>query len=353
MDQVKKYLFWIVIAAVLVIAGGAYMLIVPGIQEQAANLHKSNEQNRSKVHELAKNPKQIMNSTYVSAAEGYAKHLGAEKTQIIDLLKDKKLVLDDKFKKAPEDIQIQFDQWLKDTRQGILDMAAKGGLRLPADFASKHMFEGKKTEDAADREARINRLALIHELVRILSSTKADGTRTGFDPEMSKAESVEHPQVGAESLDLLDILADKDFAARVNTAARKAWDLGKAGAVYHDDTGAKPYKSTGIEMRFTAPFSAIPAILQALEGSGVYYGVVCKIDTQRTASAYPGQEELARLSVPRKDQPEGARLHPYYQESALQVLVLMELVTFDAEGAKAALAPPAPPAASKTPPKKK
>ncbi|MBI3829699.1 MAG: hypothetical protein HY291_09295 [Planctomycetes bacterium] len=352
MDQVRKYLFWIVIAAVLVIAGGVYLVVVPGIQDQAKTLGSSNEQNRNKVHELAKNPKLIMNGNYVGAAESFAKHLGAERTQINDLFKDKKLVLDEKFKKAPEDREIQFDQWLKDTRQEILDMASKGGLRLPGDFSTKLMFEGKKTEDAVDREARINRLAFLYELVRILSSTKAEGTRAGFDPDMGKTETADHVKIGVESLDLLDILADKDFTARMSAASHKAWDLAKSGALFHDDTGSKPCKSTGVELRFTAPFALIPSVLQALEGSSVYYGVICKLDTQRTAAAYPGQEDLARLSVPHKDLPESARLHPYYQESPLQVLVLMELVSYDADGAKAAFAPPAPAAASKTPPKK-
>ncbi|MCW8133803.1 MAG: hypothetical protein KIS92_25880 [Planctomycetota bacterium] len=346
MDAVKRYVFWIVLAVVLVIAAGGYLLVVPSLGEQADGLRANNETKRAKVAQLAKDHKSIQNNAYVVAANNYQRQLEAEKNQILDSLKDKKLVLGERFKKAPSDIQIQFDQWLKDTRQEILDKAAKNNLRLPADFATQQMFEGRKTEDENDRLFRIERLALIDELVRILSETKGDVSQTSFEPDLTKPDSTERALQGVMSLDKIEILGEKDYAARTSAYARKAWDLGKAASLYKDPSGPSPVKTAGLELRFTAPFSVVAPVLQALENTNVFYGVIRKIDTQRASCAYPGVEDLAGLGVPKKDG-NSAKVHPYFQEPPLQVLVLLELNSFDAEGAKAAFAPPAAPPAKK------
>lgn len=345
MEAVKRYLFWIVLGVALLLAAGGYLLIVPGIQGETHALQGSNDSKRTEIANLAKNPKDIKNQAYVQAADNYAKYLTSEKTQLTDLLKDRKIVLEGRFKEVPEDLQIQFDQWLKDTRQAILDLAAKGGLRLPADLGVQRMFEGKKTEDAADRERRIKQLALIHELVRILAETKSEVIRVGFEPDMKKQDEVsQRLPAGASSLDGLDVLNEKEFAAKANSAARKAWELVRAGSTFKEDNAPKPYKSTGVELRFTAPFSSIPKLLQALENSNVYYGIVHKVDTQRTSAAYP--EDPAKGLPPRKDEAVPAN-NTFFQEAPLQVLVLLELIAYDPVGAATAAAPPPAPAPAK------
>lgn len=345
MEAVKRYLFWIVLGVVLLLAAGGYLLIVPGIQGETLALQGSNDSKRSEISALAKNPREIKNQAYVQAADNYAKHLTSEKNQLTDLLKDRKVVLEGRFKEVPEDLQIQFDQWLKDTRQAILDLAAKGGLRLPSDLGVQRMFEGKKTEDAADRERRIVQLALIHELVRILAETKSDVTRVSFEPDMKKQDEItQRLPAGASALDGLDVLNEKDFAAKMNGSTRKAWELVRAGPNFKEDNAPRPYKSTGVELRFTAPFSAVPKLLQALENSNAYYGIIHKVDTQRTAGAYP--EDPAKGLPPRKDEAVPAN-NTYFQEAPLQVQVLLELIAYDPVGAAAATAPPPAPAKKK------
>lgn len=100
MDTIKRFLFWIVLGAVVLASLGFYFLWVMDLQEQQKALNSQIEDSLGKVQKVAADSKNIKNDNYVKAVVGYRDHLESQMDLIVKAWSDKGLSISDKFTRA-------------------------------------------------------------------------------------------------------------------------------------------------------------------------------------------------------------------------------------------------------------
>ncbi|MCZ7646688.1 MAG: hypothetical protein M5U26_15610 [Planctomycetota bacterium] len=339
MEGVMKYLFWVVLAAILVIAAGVYMLMVPSITGESATLKGVISAKAAEVQKYAADSSKVVSSKHVEAVEAYRKQLAQEETAILGLWEGKGLKLPDDFAASPKD-SITFDNWLIDKRAEILKLAEQAGLKLPADFGKRFLFEGQNlpSNDEAARQARLKQAAIVQEVVRVLSSVKVKVPHYAFNPD-AKAQAEAAPEMvdaGVLRLDNLTLSDPEKTQADHEAAYAEALKLAGApsGA---KETGSTLQKSQALTLLITLPAQAVPAVARALENSDRWVAAVRKIDTQRIAQPFAALEDL-RAAAPAGEAPAEAlqnlKLNTYFQEAGVQAYLELDLVEFDREAAK-------------------
>lgn len=335
MDTIKRFLFWIVLAAVVLLSLGFYFLWVTDLKAQKEDLNAQIVSSLGKVQKVANASKNIRNENYVKAVVDYRSHLETQMEQIIKLWEDKGLSLSDKFNSASGKSPLAFDTWLDDLRKEIQEMAKAQNLQLPSDFEVAHLYKDKTTTPDTINP-RLQSVQLVYEVVRILCETKVDQNRYPFNPNVASPEQVQRVPVGAVRLDHLAFIESsiyRDRQAELYAASFK--DIG-APPSQANPSQQVPVAARGLALTFTAPFAAVPKIVQALETSPRWFGIVRLVDTQRVSSAYPEEGNLDRLA-PNESNAKGLDyqiFNTHEHEGMAQARVILDLVQFDKDKAK-------------------
>jgi len=372
----KKNLFWIVIAAVLLLGIGGYFLLGSSIQSsegKTTDALKSDAVNKvGKIKDLAKRAQDknasnaLLNPEHVKLASEYKARVEAQLKTIQESWKTRKL--DVRFTDFPTDSPTKFDNWLSEKRDKIIEAAAKANLQLPADTDKLLFKEPSTDENAADvtrhRAYRVRQLAIVDELVSILGRKYGKQQALKFEPEKDKPENQEMVDVGPAILEKVTVLPSKSWLG-------KATDSKSAGLVTAEERlrlwtedalkrGSRqgyqgkstvpelPYSISSVDVQFITPLHTVPAVVQALESSARYTGVVTRIDYLRASSPFPtpGEAKLATAGpVP--------LMNTHYQEAPVRVLVSLDLYEYNAAKDAASSAKAVEPAGPKAAPKKR
>jgi len=372
----KKNLFWIALAVIVLVGIGLWAWIVPPLEATTDALRKDCNAEAKNFKDLAENSGRgdsLINAQHVVLAKDFSRRL----TQQLDgLRKDlENMKLEVRFDDAPQQSG-QFDIWLNDKRQKITKQAADAGMQLPPD-ADKLMFKEPATDDNSRRVElrrayRLRQMAIVEEVVGVLSKKYGKQQVLKFQPKKEAAEPQEQVAAGALSLERLSITLPKSLSQPAESAgARGGADdrsavtvastttsegrarvileeaLKRAGAKVAPaaKTGAAapsfvdlPYNVTSLDVQFVAPLAVVPAVAKALECSNRWTAVISRLEYERGAQPYPAVAEpkLAKAgAVP--------GLNTHYQEGPVRALVSLELYEYDPAKAKAAAAPPTPP----------
>jgi len=364
----RKHTFWIVLAWIVLVAIGLWAVIVPSVQATTDELR---DQCKSKIDTFRKLAGQagqgdiLVNAKHVELADKYSQRLAEQLDGLRKELESKKLEV--RFDDAPQPSG-QFDIWLSEKRQKIMKQAADAGLQLPPE-ADKLMFREPATDDNSrrlelHRGYRLRQMAIVEEVVDILSKKYGKQQVLKFQPEKDTPEPQEQADAGAQALERLSIAlprsvlqaADpaKDRGAEEKTATATA-----AGATSEDRarvvleeamrrSGAKaapssksaapvepfvalPYSVTSLDIQFVAPLTVVPAIAKALECSNRWTAVISRVEYERSSPAYPvaSEPKMAKAGpVP--------GLNTHYQEAPVRALVSLDLYEYDEAKAKAA-----------------
>jgi hypothetical protein len=292
-----RYLFWVVLVVILALAGAFYFFTVPPLQTEFGQTRKTVENESQRVLGLAKDTSKLPTERHVLETKKYGEYLKKQEEEIKGLLREKRTVLDPRFDKAPKD-PLEFDGWLINVRKEILDEAAKAGLALPATFPAQWLDEGKTTSSLADREPRLNKIALAADVVQLLAAARAPVTVVKFPGDADKPEISEEVKAGVLSLDHLELIPPEKVIERDRQALHAACTA--AGVVVEASKSVKAdpaYTAMGLDVRFTAPLAVAPLVIQALESNPRWFAIVRKIDTQRVVEPYVKATELG-LAAP-------------------------------------------------------
>lgn len=345
-----KYLFWVVLAAVLVVALGVYFVVVPGIHAESAELRAAIDTKAGEVRKYAKDSKKIVGGQHVQAAQAYRKHLEEQQKEVVEAWKGKGFTLSEEYLKAPTDT-LRFDGWLIEKRAAIMKKIEEGGFKVPDGFAKTYLYEGLNlpSNDEPKRQEWLRQVAIVEELVSALSSVKAAVTKLEFEPDEKKPEATKPASVGILSLDKLTLIPVDQTALAETATYNEALKLaGTSGAT--EKAPAALSSAQRLRILFTAPAVAVAPAIQRLESSPRWFGVVRRIDTQRITAAFPSLDDLNNLAPKAEDTPAklaAMKVNTHYQEAAIQCLVDVDLLEFDWAAAKKMLEPPAPPPAAK------
>jgi len=331
-EFVMRYIFWVVLVVIVALAGGFWFLTVPGLKEESAQLQNAINAQAQVLKSYADKKDNVLTRSHVEATKAYAAKLAVQDKAVKDLLKSRTQGLDPKFQQAPTD-PLRFDEWLIGIRQELLEQAQKAGLMLPTGFAAQWLDEGKITVKA-DRDARLEKVAFIYEIVRLLCEVKGNVTVLEF----AKGDQQETPKqvsAGVYSLDGIERLDAVKAEARERDYLTQAFGSANKAPPALKKLPNRPYKSELIDIRFTAPLSVVPQVVQAFETSPKWFGIVRKIDCQRAAEPY------AKSAIPAtaKAVDVGADGRPtftnsYYQEAPVQVQFWIEILKMDEQALK-------------------
>jgi hypothetical protein len=328
-DWVWRYLFWVVLAALLLVAAGLYGLFVPGKQQEIAKLRADCDRDFATVKKKADNSSDLLTSRHVEAAIRYGEDLKVQESAVKVFLADKQTVMPADFENAPER-PLDFDNWLSGVRKQVLDEAAQAGLELPAQFAVNWLDEGKTTADAQERQERLEKVALVREIIRVLAQTRVPVTLPQFEKDMDKPEPTAELAVGALALDGLELLTNEARLAYEKKALEIAFTAGAATAVPVGKAAVspEPYGAVTLDLRFTAPLPVVPAIIQTLEACPLWYGIVRKIDMQRSIEPYDRSSEIG-IASPVLEDSRNPRLNTHFREAPVQIALWLDLLSFD------------------------
>lgn len=329
MDWLMRYLFWVAAAVVLAVGLGLYYWVEQGITEEIASLDSQCRDKTKEVEGKANEWTKLMTERHVRAVGKYQEHLKYQHAQLSELALSRKTTEPPGFEHAPER-PLEFDNWLSGIRKQIAEQVRQSGLEVPPGFEATWLDEGKTTTDEKDRLQRRRKVALAQEIIRILSTTKVNVT------EYVEKDSGQPPQTtellrGVISLDGLEVLPEALRLERDQGALAMAYGSAAAAGTASSSRGTKwdePCTATRLDVRFTAPFQVVPAVVRELESSPRWLGIVRKIDFQRATEPY-GRADAGAFpaSADRKDD---RRSNTHYREAPVQAQVWLDLVEFEA-----------------------
>ncbi|HYG73949.1 MAG TPA: hypothetical protein VEK08_02995 [Planctomycetota bacterium] len=377
----KKNLFWIAVAVVLVAGIGGYAFLVSGVKSEdgksTADLKSDAMSKIDKIKSLAKkaddknNPDQLMNPEHVKLAREYGARLDGQLKAIQDTWKPRKLDL--RYSDYPTDSATKFDNWLSEKRDKIIEAAAKANLQLPADTDKLLFKEPSTDENSADvtrhRDFRLKQLAIVDEIVSLMTRKYGKQQVLKFEPKEDTQEPHETVDVGPQVLERVTVFPSRSWlgtktvdpkSAGVMIAEERArqWTddaikrSGRQVSTAKGNYAELPYSFSSIDIQFVTPLNTVPAVVQALESSNRYTGVVTRVDYARATAPFPSAAD-PKVATPGPV----PMLNTHYQEAPVRVLVSLDLYEYDAakEAAMAAKAeaPADPKKDGKKDPKKK
>jgi hypothetical protein len=328
-EFVMRYLFWIVLLVIVALAGGFWFLTVPAQREESKKLQTDISRLAAELKGYAAKKDKIKTQAHVDAANEYKAKLAEEEKAVKTMFLGKKTTLDPKFEQAPKD-PLAFDEWLqKNGRKEILDLAAKTKMVLPANFAQEWLDEGRITTKAG-REARLRKIALAGEVVRLLCSVKANVPVTEFSPKMEEKEVTKLVQAGVTSLDGMILLDPAKRDDRVKDYVTHAFASSAKAPPALKKLPGNPCRTSLLDVRFTAPLQVVPGVVQAFETSPRWFGIVTKVDCQRAAEPYsktplPASADTVKVGTDGKT----TFYNTHYKEAPVQVQIWVELYDFD------------------------
>jgi hypothetical protein len=328
--DLKKHLFVVVLAVIVLIGVGAYAVMVPPVIEEANARRKDCEDKAGSIATLASQVDKddaIKTIRHVELADGYDKNVTTQ-TQALKTLLAAKFKLELRYDNMPLDNT--FDIELGKLRQKLIGIATSAKVGLP-DGIEKMMFndpptDAKSSDPSLTPQYRLRHMAIMEEIITILCQKPVQQDVAVWTPETDKPEAVKQVSIGALAIEKIGIAPKPKSSLDKNPGVVDA--LARGGR--KDATGGKlfsepelPYVITPVEIRFVASPSAVPPLLKALESSNRWLGVISRFDLQRATAPF----DRAGLETAVAD----PRYNSHYQEGPVRVLVTLDLYEYSKE----------------------
>lgn len=358
MDNLRKYLFWVVLGAVVAIFLVAYLATVPakwGANEELLSECKSMD---GKITEAARDSASLPNRRYCEEAVRWRNALNEQYERVRRLWENRSVNLKEYTEgpdKAPEE-PFPFVDWYEKKRKAIQDEAAKQGLLFPrqkdsgagrGDYGDDGFMKPDVRPTKSAIPQALKRLLIVQETYRSLGAVKAptwdprlpatDEERMPGAPEMADQDK----KAGVSELLFLRFVSEQEWAARRKAALGEALRLGKVNLQPPEDDVQNPYSAFGVEIGMLVHVSAVARVLQALEGNDKFFAAIRRLDMQRAADPefVPfGERFGVDLKTGRPSAEVAGSRHWYndrYEEPPVFVFVEMEILEFPADISKA------------------
>ena len=352
----KKNIYWIVLAAIVLLALIAYPVFVTDVEAAASKKKDDCDAKVRNVHKLALDadkPDAIKTEAHVKKANDYRQKVEGQIKDLAAAIKAWKI--DTTFSDQPPVPVIPFDGWLSAHRDDLYKKLNDAKIGFPTAEFDKLTFKDNHTMEQASSEAatrpyRITHMAILEEVVGTLLKKSAkqdvvDITKAAADPWWT--ESTKQLDAGVLRIDTL-VISDPAEALKLaqerqNNALQRAARTADQASATAPAFSTLPYKFTTVEIDFVAPFVAVPALVKDLENTERYHAVITKVDVLRAVSPFPRAEDVAKPGS------ENALVNSYYREGPVKVSVSFDIYEYDekkaAEFARELNPAPAPAAA--------
>jgi hypothetical protein len=332
----KKNLYWIVLAAIVLLALIAYPMFVTDNEVEAAKQRDACDAKVKKIHDLAAladKPDAIKTEAHVAKAKAYREKVDSQIKDLDAALKQWKL--NATFKDQPPTAVLPFDDWLNTHREDLYKQMRDAKIVFPETKFNELTFKDSHTSDttttvSAQRPYRIKRMAIVEEVLGTLLKKPVKQEVVDFERIASEPQSPKTVEAGVLKIDALNI-SDPDVSMKAELERmRDAYsrsgrtDSAKAGTARPVDL---PYMITTVDVDIVLPFSAVPAIVKNLENTERYHAVITKLDVTRASWPYPRPEDVV------KPGPDTALVNTYYREGPVKASISFDIYEYDASKA--------------------
>ena len=372
MDQLKKNLFWIILAVVVLGALAAWFSLVPDVDEAKADALKKAKDLKTAA-DLSKKPDGLKTPLHKKAADDYVKKLEYEKKALVETISQwpdfSNKRLNARYTDAPPATKaVDFDNWMDAQRKRLSKKLADASVAFSQTEFDKHLFFGINTDTELSKKSvdlnskasvrhhdyQLRILAIMEDVVDSLAPRTGTVAISKFETDTAKPEPVDTAPAGALTFVNFSFHSPNETAMSDEKGYENA--LIKSG--YSKPTNARPGESafngallpvavTSVDVEFISPISSVPTIIRRLEGSEKYLAVVSKVDCERVSAVFPGP--LSDTAVQR-DYAKAAfnpMINTHFGEGPVKAFVTLEFYEFDKAKAEK-LDAPAP--AAKAPP---
>lgn len=349
----KKNLYWIVLAAIVLLALIAYPMFVTGVEDEALSKRNDCDAKVKKIHDLAQQadkPDAIKTEAHVAKAKEYRQRVDAQIKDLDVALKQWKI--NTTFKDTPPTAVLPFDDWLNAHRDEMYTQLRAAKIVFPETKFNELTFKDSHTTDttttpSAQRPYRMKRMAIVEEIIGTLLKKPVKQDVTDFQRISTETEVTKTVETGVLKIDALNI-ADPDASLKAEIEHMKdAYTRSGRNDTAKTVPADLPYMINSVDLDIVLPFSAIPAIVKNLENTERYHAVITKLDITRASWPYPRPEDVVK---PGSDT---ALVNTYYREGPVKASISFDIYESDpskaAEFAKAVsgAADVTPPAAAK------
>lgn len=379
MDQLKKNLFWIILAVVVLGALGAWFSLSPDLDEAKTDALKKAKDLQTAAN-LAKKPDGLKTPLHKNAADNYVKKLEYEKKALVETVSQwadfSNKRLNARYTDAPPAARpVDFDNWMDAQRKRLSKKLTDAGVAFSQTEFDAKLFFGVNTDAELSKRAvdlnskasvrhhdyQLRILAIMEDVVDSLVPRTGTMAITKFETDPVKPEPVDTAPTGALSFVSFTFHAPTETATSIEKGYENA--LLKSGYTKPTAAAAKPGEGafngallpvsvTSIDVEFISHISAVPTIIRRLEGSEKYLAAVSKVDCERVSAVFPGplgdtkiQQDYAKAAF-------NPMINTHFGEGPVKAYVTLEFYEFDKAKAEMLDAqPPAPKTAPKAAPK--
>ena len=342
MDQLKKNLFWIILAVVVLGGVGLWYSQMPDVDTARSNA-LSTADLVSKAANSSNTPGAIKNATYVSAAASYLKELDAQKGALFKKWDAKQI--DVKFADVPgkDKPSIEFDNYISKLRESFAAKLKAAGVQAPANFDAL-TFAGSGVDDRSaeitrHRDYRLRYMAVLEEVVEALSAKPGSVNISTYETNPEVAEGVKTETAGPIALLKFTFHLPEETAklSALNYDKALAFANRKREGAMRDNAFKgpdAPLDVSSIDLEFLSHISAVPPVLRKLESSSRYFGVISKADFERSAPAFPNTKDVRDTKDPLYKAVYIPTLNTHFGEGPVRVLVSMDILEFNKKKAE-------------------
>ncbi len=296
MDILKRNVFWLVLAAVLLLAGGFYLLKVAPLRGEVKNLQVKFETHEKNLAGLVDKKGKVVgvpSEMQIKAAKKYRKDLQAEEASVKGKLLERQFDLskaDFDPSPPPATDPVAFREWVEARYRERDEAARKNGLLLPkedsnpfyrGDYNTTVIFASNDEE----QQIVLKRFYITREVLDALSKVEVKVTelvpvKDDLPNSPEKAKSITR---GIERLLSFEFVKAESMARTRNVGAgagmRGPGSMPEAPKLAR----GRPYKEHLFVVKVTGHFSALPLAVQALDQIDDFVLVVKRVDVSPVA----------------------------------------------------------------------
>ena len=293
MGGLKKNIFWIGLAVVVVGALGFWAVTVLAKQGATSRLAADYEQSLKQLEEYTSKDKKVLKTPAdIKAMEQRTAALTDMESRIQELLAGKKdaagkyvttgmnLNTDPgRFNPKPDKTDVaKFRQWIDEKYKSLCNV----GTMICRISSSREHGQSELADIKPENiETVIKQFLISQEIHRILSSVKVRVQSVETDTE-TRIDKIREDDRGVQFLDRIEFLTENEMQAK----RMRSGSSGTTGMQGQQAAPQEPYQKQLFELEFVAHYSVVPEVIRRLTATREFFLVVTRMDIRRQSQLF-------------------------------------------------------------------
>jgi len=286
LDAVKRNIFWIALAVILLVTGLAYLVMVKPVSAEARGLDEQFKKFEEDFTKWAEKPEDnVFSRNTINKIAGYKSSLDAEIKAVEEELAAKQFDLAKAgFRPAPPENPVELREWLKARYAARDAAAAKWGLQILCEKPAGRGDYPVETTPIGDDERTIalKRYYITREVYKALGKCSVAEKGRERDPDDQEKERDVSAERRVDGLKKLVFRTPKDMASARGVVRTGYGSVGNTLPDEPEKVKGKYYKEHLFELEVLCHFSLVQQVVRELDGIEDFMLVVKRADVVHT-----------------------------------------------------------------------